>query len=108
MIRRPPRSPLFPYTTLFRSADPVQRGELDDRRRTTRGRNARAGIRAGKRSVAKQYGETDRNRPECDLPCQRRAGRADAEERMAVLPAVRERAAEATRGRRSCIRGPGG
>src|SRR3712207_6919557 len=22
MIRRPPRSPLFPYTTLFRSADP--------------------------------------------------------------------------------------
>src|SRR5260221_7081081 len=23
MIRRPPRSPLFPYTTLFRSLDPV-------------------------------------------------------------------------------------
>src|SRR5437899_10096591 len=25
MIRRPPRSTLFPYTTLFRSAEPVQR-----------------------------------------------------------------------------------
>src|SRR5438105_6501310 len=24
MIRRPPRSTLFPYTTLFRSADPVR------------------------------------------------------------------------------------
>src|SRR2546422_2458258 len=30
MIRRPPRSPLFPYTTLFRSRDPHQAepGEL--------------------------------------------------------------------------------
>src|SRR2546430_12921990 len=25
MIRRPPRSTLFPYTTLFRSADPARR-----------------------------------------------------------------------------------
>src|SRR3712207_8523056 len=31
MIRRPPRSTLFPYTTLFRSADLV-RVELDRRR----------------------------------------------------------------------------
>src|SRR3712207_7655707 len=29
MIRRPPRSTLFPYTTLFRSL-PVQRGRLRD------------------------------------------------------------------------------
>src|SRR3712207_7207669 len=28
MIRRPPRSTLFPYTTLFRSADPERLGEL--------------------------------------------------------------------------------
>src|SRR2546430_13184048 len=27
MIRRPPRSTLFPYTTLFRSADPVAHHE---------------------------------------------------------------------------------
>src|SRR3712207_9159634 len=26
MIRRPPRSTLFPYTTLFRSAEPVDEG----------------------------------------------------------------------------------
>src|SRR3712207_7806121 len=28
MIRRPPRSTLFPYTTLFRSAQPVLLGEV--------------------------------------------------------------------------------
>src|SRR3712207_6864096 len=31
MIRRPPRSTLFPYTTLFRSLDGVRDGELEDR-----------------------------------------------------------------------------
>src|SRR3712207_8242614 len=30
MIRRPPRSTLFPYTTLFRSDPPVLRGEPVD------------------------------------------------------------------------------
>src|SRR3989442_9806677 len=30
MIRRPPRSTLFPYTTLFRSSDDVSRQALDD------------------------------------------------------------------------------
>src|SRR3712207_7332143 len=29
MIRRPPRSTLFPYTTLFRSADPIREALLD-------------------------------------------------------------------------------
>src|SRR3712207_8035955 len=32
MIRRPPRSTLFPYTTLFRSAEPVRLEELPDLR----------------------------------------------------------------------------
>src|SRR5690349_23422494 len=32
MIRRPPRSTLFPYTTLFRSGDEVLRGVLMDQR----------------------------------------------------------------------------
>src|SRR3712207_6892872 len=40
MIRRPPRSTLFPYTTLFRShagtAVPGKRGEQPDRRLVTR------------------------------------------------------------------------
>src|SRR3712207_8751999 len=31
MIRRPPRSTLFPYTTLFRSPLPAPRGQDDDR-----------------------------------------------------------------------------
>src|SRR5258708_26592914 len=30
MIRRPPRSTLFPYTTLFRSANPLVLIDLDD------------------------------------------------------------------------------
>src|SRR3712207_8685158 len=33
MIRRPPRSTLFPYTTLFRSALSLLRRDLDPRRR---------------------------------------------------------------------------
>src|SRR2546421_6252203 len=33
MIRRPPRSTLFPYTTLFRSADRAGRGLADAERR---------------------------------------------------------------------------
>src|SRR5260221_3499997 len=42
MIRRPPRSTLFPYTTLFRShALPVAHGEAE---RDVRPRNARQGI----------------------------------------------------------------
>src|SRR2546430_9898874 len=32
MIRRPPRSTLFPYTTLFRSPAPAARDHAEDRR----------------------------------------------------------------------------
>src|SRR5260370_14974272 len=35
MIRRPPRSTLFPYTTLFRSRDLVDRGALPAQAATT-------------------------------------------------------------------------
>src|SRR5947209_16290296 len=34
MIRRPPRSTLFPYTTLFRSAVPGQRALFGEKRRS--------------------------------------------------------------------------
>src|SRR2546430_4220995 len=45
MIRRPPRSTLFPYTTLFRSHDERVRGRrLDDGCRLV-ARRARAGVR---------------------------------------------------------------
>src|SRR3712207_7929172 len=46
MIRRPPRSTLFPYTTLFRSAEfrgdagQMTRGERQAEQRTTRNRGA--------------------------------------------------------------------
>src|SRR2546429_6718377 len=50
MIRRPPRSTLFPYTTLFRSARPGH-GRRDLRRPGAPGRGALAG-RAGGRARA--------------------------------------------------------
>src|SRR5436309_8516168 len=36
MIRRPPRSTLFPYTTLFRSFDRLDVGEMADQRAVVR------------------------------------------------------------------------
>src|SRR3712207_7724549 len=57
MIRRPPRSTLFPYTTLFRSGRPRQEGRgsaearAGPRRRDQRGRRrlGRRGLAAGRR-----------------------------------------------------------
>src|SRR5260221_5197771 len=50
MIRRPPRSTLFPYTTLFRSEDPFDTAsEAPSPRRTRRwGRSTRGRSRAQK------------------------------------------------------------
>src|SRR5436189_4360049 len=45
MIRRPPRSTLFPYTTLFRSHDLAHRQEGPPRRRSHR----QAGVGRGRR-----------------------------------------------------------
>src|SRR3989475_8478760 len=49
MIRRPPRSTLFPYTTLFRSALALRHGPGDARRRlalSARGRSVLRSLRA--------------------------------------------------------------
>src|SRR3712207_6869632 len=50
MIRRPPRSTLFPYTTLFRSRAPRQAVSVDETRaRTVGGRNrGLAAVRRGR------------------------------------------------------------
>src|SRR5258708_29187477 len=59
MIRRPPRSTLFPYTTLFRSRDPAGRRDIEPVGRLLQGRplqrievDERIGreLRLGKRS----------------------------------------------------------
>src|SRR5688572_31573100 len=54
MIRLPPRSTLFPYTTLFRSSEIARGSERDAPRAAARlrrrGRLRRAGVRSGTRS----------------------------------------------------------
>src|SRR5688572_31452163 len=56
MLRRPPRSTLFPYTTLFRShrqrqaGDPERRGQ-EGRRRPRRRRANGQGVRPGGRQL---------------------------------------------------------
>src|SRR2546430_8786200 len=49
MIRRPPRSTLFPYTTLFRSPTDLERrskiGNVDQSRRVSRGERQKSGQR---------------------------------------------------------------
>src|SRR3712207_7448964 len=55
MIRRPPRSTLFPYTTLFRSRRGSGR-RFPPRRREGRGRDRRAGpAAAAARSSARRF-----------------------------------------------------
>src|SRR2546426_4402739 len=61
MIRRPPRSTLFPYTTLFRSRGGEQRGSRPPREL----RRQRGGVGAGVRAVrgpgpARELRERDR------------------------------------------------
>src|SRR3712207_7544105 len=75
MIRRPPRSTLFPYTTLFRSADgarrrrsaraltaPRGRGPRPRRRRPRRGRPRRARRRPSRPHADLHVAEPRRDR----------------------------------------------
>src|SRR5258708_39038063 len=52
MIRRPPRSTLFPYTTLFRSIDPARQPDRDRGRRPLRGHTDAAPLAEILRSAA--------------------------------------------------------
>src|SRR2546430_4664436 len=62
MIRRPPRSTLFPYTTLFRSQEPLRRGRgARGRARRGRARRRRGGVRGLRRGAgAGSGGDRDR------------------------------------------------
>src|SRR5256885_9315241 len=51
MIRRPPRSTLFPYTTLFRSPAVTDRGARPLRRLARRGRDAPVLVAAARRGA---------------------------------------------------------
>src|SRR3989449_6875785 len=69
MIRRPPRSTLFPYTTLFRSVDGHLHGADGDRARGASRRRGMAGVPSG--LVRPSRAAEERARP------QRRADRVD-------------------------------
>src|SRR5689334_24861847 len=64
MIRRPPRSTLFPYTTLFRSRHDVRPGEgrrsRESAPRQLRARGRRAGAQ-GARRTERLHGRTKRS-----------------------------------------------
>src|SRR2546426_8696654 len=66
MIRRPPRSTLFPYTTLFRS-----RQDRDPHRRASEGRADRGGGRrhAGRTAAARSEEHTSELQSPCNLVC---------------------------------------
>src|SRR5438105_11224613 len=63
MIRRPPRSTLFPYTTLFRSHVPPSGQRGDDGGAPHR----RAALRPGPRSRSEEH--TSELQPRVDLVC---------------------------------------
>src|SRR2546426_7890116 len=74
MIRRPPRSTLFPYTTLFRSADILQkRGQpvvLFSRRLPT-GTFSNLSLKSSRMSLARRRSEeqTSELQSPCNLVC---------------------------------------
>src|SRR3712207_8665931 len=58
MIRRPPRSTLFPYTTLFRSRGEVHRAGRPRQHRTRRGEGDHALVGSRQMAVGSQTPET--------------------------------------------------
>src|SRR5256885_13244433 len=65
MIRRPPRSTLFPYTTLFRSEPGVDRRGVDERRQQPAAEQPRSHRRHGPRSEE----HTSELQSPCNLVC---------------------------------------
>src|SRR2546426_10942374 len=99
MIRRPPRSTLFPYTTLFRSVRRVVEDDVDDRKRLAGG-GPEGLVRVHGAAVADE--REDRPVPERELHTERGrtppadAAAANAEEALRVGAA--EEVAHALRG----------
>src|SRR3712207_8326616 len=80
MIRRPPRSTLFPYTTLFRSRRERRRGDPGGDHRDGRGGRRRDARQGGVRLPDVQRGDRGR-RP----PAARAAGVGRSEEHTSEL-----------------------
>src|SRR3989454_8857591 len=68
MIRRPPRSTLFPYTTLFRSAG-VQVGEVEHPEPVKAGREPGEGQRAVRDLGERSEEHTSELQSPCNLVC---------------------------------------
>src|SRR2546422_9329260 len=83
MIRRPPRSTLFPYTTLFRSLGRARLDDALDRRADVdvprERREARSGGRHGRR-VAQQASSGEADRSGVGAPTQQGGDECDGDE----------------------------
>src|SRR3712207_2313520 len=92
MIRRPPRSTLFPYTTLFRSGGPAAVRLRGDRGDAGRERGRRWQAVAGAAGPAEET-PPGRPRPPADTPATHRPGADAAGDRLPLLPGpiVRDR-----------------
>src|SRR3712207_7009493 len=77
MIRRPPRSTLFPYTTLFRSPAGRDAVHPAGRLRARRARDRPADVR--RRAAAAQPRHLQRARPELPVVLRRREARRSEE-----------------------------
>src|SRR2546426_8322815 len=66
MIRRPPRSTLFPYTTLFRSDADVQRGLVADEFERAAHEEARV---PGQFALPRRVGRSEEHTSELQSPC---------------------------------------
>src|SRR2546430_11981738 len=68
MIRRPPRSTLFPYTTLFRSQE-YRRDHDVERRRPRHGEGQGARLRAARQSCQRSEEHTSELQSQSNLVC---------------------------------------
>src|SRR2546430_6364851 len=71
MIRRPPRSTLFPYTTLFRSADafPIEYEDMREAHRLLAGRDPDAGPRIERDHLRRSEEHTSELQSQSNLVC---------------------------------------
>src|SRR2546426_6888395 len=70
MIRRPPRSTLFPYTTLFRSHAPARgRGAMETPCGQARRREGRHRRRKAEASLRRARGRSEEHTSELQSPC---------------------------------------